>query len=150
MRSRWLALGVVALGVAGCGQDHIGTPRLPLVGGAQVIAQARQCDKGSNVFCALELVVTDSQYPSAQAMMTAQRQHLRSLGWAVQETEVGQEQSAVSPGQKYRLVYATAPGDLLAVDEGWVNRPQSIAQALSKTIFDRTPAMSLMLEAGPS
>jgi hypothetical protein len=96
------------------------------------------------------VVVAPGFHGSAGALITQQRRRLRSLGWTLQGTEVGQEQSALSPGQKFRLVYATAAGDLLAVDEGWVQRPHSIALALSRTMFDRVPAMSLSLEAGPS
>ena len=149
-RGRWLWVSLLCLVVAGCGQSHLGTPRLPLVSGAHVVAQARLCDEGSNAFCALDMVIEAPGYRSAEALETAQRRRLRSLGWTLQETEVGQEQSAVSPGQKYRLIYATAAGDLLAVDQGWADRPRAIALALSKTMFDRVPAMSLRLQAGPS
>jgi hypothetical protein len=146
----WLPALLLVLVVTGCGGGHIGTPRLPLVDGAHVIAQARRCDQGSHVFCALDMVIVAPGFRSAQALMTGQRRRLRAHGWALQNTEVGQEQSAISPGQKYRLVYATASGDLLAVDQGWVQRPHSIALALARTMFDRVPAISLSLEAGPS
>ena len=58
--------------------------------------------------------------------------------------------SAVSPGHKFRIVYATAAGDLLALDEGWIKRPLPIGVTLSNTLFDRKPAISLMVEAGPA
>jgi hypothetical protein len=115
-----------------------------------VVAQARRCDQGTNVFCALDMVVVAPGFRSAEALMSEQRRRLRKHGWDLQDTEVGQEQSAISPGQKYRLVYATAAGDLLAVDQGWVQRPRPIALALAQTMFDRVPALSLSLEAGPS
>jgi hypothetical protein len=102
------------------------------------------------VFCALDMVVVAPRFRSADALIGEQRRRLRSLGWTLQQSEVGQEQSAVSPGQKFRLIFATAPGDLLALDEGWVQRPHAISLALARTVFDRVPALSLSLEAGPS
>ncbi|MFL5822222.1 MAG: hypothetical protein ACJ764_02145 [Solirubrobacteraceae bacterium] len=146
----WLPAALLVLLVTGCGGSHLGTPKLPLVSGAQVVAQARRCDEGTHVFCALDMVIVAPSFHSAQDLMTEQRRRLRSLGWELQQTEVGQEQSAVSPGQKFRLIYATAAGDLLAVDQGWVDRPRLIAVALAHTLFDRLPALSLRLQAGPS
>ncbi len=55
----------------------------------------------------------------------------------------------MSPSHKLRIVYATAAGDLLALDENWIKRPLPIGETLSKTLFDRLPAISLMVEAGP-
>jgi hypothetical protein len=96
------------------------------------------------------MVVADQRFPSGGAFLKSERRYLRQLGWSLQQGEIGQERSAISPGHKFRIVYATASGDLLAIDLGWIKRPSPIALALSKTLFDRLPAISLMVEAGPA
>jgi hypothetical protein len=143
------ALAIVAL--AGCGQtNHLGNPRIPLIAGARVLQQIWRCDQGSNVFCSLDLVVADRDFQSAGELLKNERHYLRRLGWTLQAGEIRQERSAVSPDRKFRIVYATAAGDLLAIDLGWVKRPEPIALALSRTMFDHVPAISLMVEAGPA
>lgn len=160
MPSRWstpgalstLMLALLALEVAGCGQgSSLGSsPRLPLVAGAHVVQMARRCDTGQHVFCGLYLVVYDSRYRGSQALMSAERRHLRALGWSVEQGDIGQEQSAVSPDRKYRLTYATAEGELRAVDLGWVERPSAISLALAHGMFDRTAVLEVTVAAGPS
>lgn len=152
--TRWWvppALGLTALGLTACGQS---SPRqssdVPLVSGAQVVQQVRRCDEGSNAFCSLDMVVADSQYQSSAVFLREERRHLKQLGWSLQAGEIGQERSAVSPGNKFRIVYASAAGDLLALDLGWIKRPPPIESALARTMFDRVPAISLMVEAGPA
>lgn len=146
-----MASGLLFLGLAGCGQgSSIGSPTLPLVAGAKVVKQVRRCDEGNHVFCAIELVVADGDFRSAGDFLITERRYLRGLGWSLQQGEIGQERSAVSPARKFRMIYATAAGDLLAIDLGWIQRPPSIALALSRTLFNGTPAISLMLEAGPA
>jgi hypothetical protein len=143
-------LGLAGLALAGCGQSHqLGNPHVPLVGGARVLQQIRRCDEGSNVFCALDMVVVNTRYRSAGEFLVHERRYLRQLGWTLQDGEIEQERSAVSPGHKLRVVYATAAGDLLALDQGWIKRPQPIGLTLSDTLFNRQPAISLMVEAGP-
>jgi hypothetical protein len=46
------------------------------------------------------------------------------------------------------VTYATAAGDLLGSDEGWIKRPDPIILTLSRTMYQRASAMSVMLEAG--
>jgi hypothetical protein len=146
-----VALGLAGLALAGCGQSNrLGNPQVPLVSGAHVVQQIRRCDKGSNAFCALDLVVVNTRYSSAGRFLVYERRHLKRLGWTLQAGEIGQERSAVSPSHKFRIVYATAAGDLLALDEGWIKRPLSIGLTLSNTLFDRKPAISLIVEAGPA
>jgi hypothetical protein len=123
---------------------------VPLVNGAQVLQQVRRCDEGSNAFCALDMVVINPLYRSSGDFLVAERKHLRQLGWTLQEGEILQERSAVSPGRKFRIVYATAAGDLLALDQGWIKRPEPIGPTLSRTLFAGLPAISLMVEAGPA
>jgi hypothetical protein len=48
------------------------------------------------------------------------------------------------------LTYAAASDDLQALDMGWIRRAPLIGRALSETMFDRAPALSLMLQTGPS
>lgn len=141
----------VAAALAGCGQSaQLGSVDVPLVRGAQVVQQIKRCDQGSNPFCALDMVVTDSSSGSSGLLLKSEWSYLRQLGWSLQEGEIAQERSAVSPGHKLRIVYATAAGDLLAVDLGWIHRPRPLALALSRTLFDGVPAISLMVEAGPA
>jgi hypothetical protein len=140
--------------LAGCGGTS--EPRspavseLPLVRGAKVVAQLRQCDRGANAFCAIEMVVIDRRMGSSGALVFAERNRLRDHGWALEQGEDGLQHAAESPSHRVRVVYATAEGDLEGIDLGWIHRPRAIALALAATMFARLPAMSVMLEAGPS
>ncbi|HZE04710.1 MAG TPA: hypothetical protein VE127_05775, partial [Solirubrobacteraceae bacterium] len=69
-------------------------------------------------------------------------------GWSLANGDTDQQSAANSPGHKLRLTFATAPGDLREIDLGHINRPWPITHALSSTMFDRTAAMSMMLEVG--
>ena len=148
----WLGTGVLTVALAGCGQTRYqGTPEVPLLSGARVLQQIKRCDQGSNVFCALDMVVAaPPEYTSGGEFLKHERRYLRQLGWSLQLGEIRQERSAVSPGHRLRVVYATAAGDLLAIDLGWIQRPTSIARMLSRTMLDGIPAISLMVEAGPA
>lgn len=144
-------LALLGLSLAGCGQGGaIGSPTLPLVRGAQVVQQSRRCDKGQHVFCGLYEVVVDGRYRGAQALMSAERRHLKALKWSVGAGDIGQEQTAVSPDHKYRLTYATAEGELRAVDLGWVQRPSAVSVALANAMFGQTAALEVTVSAGPS
>ena len=149
-------LGVVALAVvllAGCGASA-GTrmpdpSHLPLVSGGRVVEHARKCDSGSNPFCVIELVVLGPSYRSSAALLRAQSARLVRDGWKSTGADVGEEHAAESPGGKLFVSVATAYADLKAIDLRWINRARPIALALSKSIFDRTPALSIKLAAGP-
>jgi hypothetical protein len=144
-------LALLGLALAGCGQGGwISTPSLPLVRGAQIVQKSRRCDKGQHVFCGLYEVVVDGQYRGSQALMSAERRHLQSLSWSVGIGDIGQEQTAVAPNHKYRLTYATAEGELRAIDLGWVQRPSAISVALAHAMFGQTAALEVTVEAGPS
>jgi hypothetical protein len=146
-----LPLGLAAVSLAGCGQSSPrGNAVVPLISGARVVYGIERCDQGSNPFCSRDLVVADDGAGSSGALLTEERQHLRRLGWSLQSGEIGQERSAVSPGNKTRVVFATAAGDLLALDLGWIARPPPVGPALSRTLFAGEPAISLMVEAGPA
>jgi hypothetical protein len=46
------------------------------------------------------------------------------------------------------VIYATASGDLEAIDLGWIRRARAITLALSHSLFSHQPALSLLLEKG--
>jgi len=144
----------VAVALAGCGSaGHKTVPSdaaLPLVKGAVVVARIRQCDPGANAYCAVELVVVDQRYPSSMDLLESEKHWLKSHRWTGTGGDANQERAADSPGHKLRVTYATAQDELLDNDLGWVQRPQQIARALSHTVFDRSPALAMMLEIGVS
>lgn len=149
------AIAAAALAVGGCGGGGahaiaIGRSRLPLVPGARVAAQATQCDKGANAFCALELLVVDRSFSSSGALVTREHQILRRSGWSQAVGATGDEQAAGTPDHGLQVVYATALGDLTGVDLKWIKRPRLFTLALSSAVFARLPAMSVILERGPA
>lgn len=144
-------VAVLVAGCGGSGRSH--GPSLagvPLTSGTTVVAHVRRCDPGASPYCAIQLVVVGPRYRSSQALLDSERKHLHSIGWSAANADIGLEQGASSPGAKLRLTYATAALDLQAVDLGWVKRSPAIGRALSRTMFARQPAMSLMLETGSS
>ncbi|MGI8413818.1 MAG: hypothetical protein ACR2QA_15280 [Solirubrobacteraceae bacterium] len=148
-------LTALFLALAGCGGGRgAGVPpsaaSLPLVDGATVVAQNRQCDSGANAFCALELVVVDPRYRSSTDLVSGERQHLRAAGWPGVNADTGLQRAAESPGRKLRVTYATAEGDLQGIEQNWIKRPQSIQLALSRALIARDSVISLMVESGSS
>jgi hypothetical protein len=147
-------VALVALGtaLAGCGAGSKSRDpdltKLPLVNGASVVARVRQCDRGANAFCAIELVVTDRRYRTSADLVDAQHGQLRKHGWTGGTGDTNQQKAADSPGHKLRVTYATASGELRGVDLGSIERPRKITLALSRVLFDQAPAMSVMLEVG--
>jgi hypothetical protein len=156
MRTRTLGLlaGALGIGLAGCGQQattHSPTlSELPLVPGSSVVTQVHECDKGANAFCAIELVVLGPRFKSSADLVKAERDRLRRSGWSGVAPDDGQQRAAQSPGQKLRITYATAAADLLGIDLGWIKRPRPITMRLARTMFDRSSAMSVLLETGPA
>ena len=142
------------LALAGCGTGGASGPlslsRLPLVPGARVVTQTRQCDAGSNAFCAIQAVLIDRQFTSSGAFMESEQRYLHSLRWTTSAGDDGKEVAADSPGHKLRLTYATAIDDMIGLDEKWIKRPWPIWASLSQAVFNGTPAMSIMLEVGPT
>ncbi len=140
-----------AIAICGCGTGPR-TPSLagvPLVGGARVVAEHRACDKGANAYCTLQAVVVDDRFATSTALLARQNAKLLSTGWTGTHADTGDERAAMAPGAKLRLTYATASSDLRAIDLGWIVRGQEIALALSRALFARKSAMSLLLEIGP-
>jgi hypothetical protein len=155
MKKWWLLfLPAAAIGLTACGQSSSSsTPALsavPLADGTRVVAQTRRCDRGANPFCAVQLVVVGTHDRSSVRMLDREAKHLKSLGWTVRNGDTGVESASESPGHKLRLTYATAADDLEGVDLGWIRRSPAITMALSRVMFNRNPALSLMLESGSS
>lgn len=158
MRTRRLtfaSLALVALlPIAGCGSATSTQPaslqQLPLVPGGQIVSQAKVCDTGSNAFCALEAVVVDRSAPNSGALAAAEDRLLHRQGWKSSAGDDGDEVAANSPGQKLRVTFATALDDLIGLDEHWIKRAFRIEMALDRTMIERTPAISVMLEVGPT
>ena len=149
-------VGLVALAavIAGCGsgggKHEPNLTQLPLVDGANVVAQVRSCDRGKNAYCAIEMVVVDRRYKNSTRLVEDEHSQLRKHGWTGGQGDFSQQKAADSPGHKLRVTYATAAGDLRGVDLGSIQRPREITLALSRTMFDQAPAMSVLLEVGAS
>ena len=118
--------------------------------GSQIVQQFRRCDRGSNAFCAVDLVVTNRWYNASDLLTEDESQLLRDRGWSLADGDTGLQSAANSPGHKLRLTYATAENDLREIVLGNIQRPWPITYALSNTMFDRAPAMSMRLEVGAS
>jgi hypothetical protein len=145
-----LALVVV---LAGCGGDaprHPSLSSVPLVPGGQVVVRANACDAGANAYCALDLVVVNPHFKSAESFVTGERRWLKHNRWLPVSAQTGDEQSADQPGGRIRVTFSTAALDLKDIDLGWIKRPRAIALALSHAIYDGSPAMSVNVVAGPS
>jgi hypothetical protein len=144
-----VAIGSVVL-LSGCGGSDR-SPKLgslPMVPGAHVVSSVRVCDKGKNHYCALELVVTDPHYASPRDLVLAERNLLRGHGWSGASAQTGDEMADESPGNKLRMTYATAYGDLHDIEFGSVDRTQQTQEALSKQMFAGAIAMSAQLQVG--
>ena len=140
--------------LTGCGSTQAQrTPTagsLPLVPGSKVVAQVRACDRGSNAYCGIDLVVRNGKYKSSDILARDESHLLRKSGWSLADGDTGSQTAANSPSHKLRLTYATAIGDLEQIDLGIINRPWPITYALSNSMFDRDAAMSMRLQVGAS
>jgi hypothetical protein len=154
MRARGAFAGGVAglalaAAVAGCGGSGPHTPNLkkvPMVSGSRTVFQTMACDPGANAYCGIDLVVYNRAYRNSQEFLTAERNELHAHGWTDANGDVGPETAADSPGHKIHLTYASANGELDAIDYGWVKRPRSMTLALSNSIFVNTAALALEVE----
>jgi hypothetical protein len=144
--------GCVAL--AGCGgasnNRDLGATNVPLPAGAQIMAHVRVCDRGANAFCSEQLVVVGRRYGTSAALLNSENARLKKLGWSDSRGQTGKQLAAQPPGNELRLYFNTAYNDLLALDMGWIHRSAPIGRALSAAIFDRAPAISVMLVRGSS
>jgi hypothetical protein len=142
----------LTIAVTGCGGGTAGrTPQLsslPLASGVHVMTNVRQCNGGSNAYCAIELVVLGPSYRSSRALVLAERDRLRAEGWIGASPMTGDQLANESPNNELRVTYATAFEDLKGVDLGWITRSWPTISALDRTLFDRAVAMSVLLEIG--
>jgi hypothetical protein len=149
---RLLALPALVALLAGCGSsDRKHTPdlaKLPLVGGAQVVAQALKCDRGANAFCGWELVVAAPRYRNSEELLKSEHEHLKALGWTGANADIPGELAADSPDHRLHLIFATAITDLQGIDLGWIHRRRAIWVSLSRQTFERVPSLSMLLEEG--
>jgi hypothetical protein len=148
-----IAIVSVCAALAGCGSGGHRIPNLrglPLVGGSQVIAQARMCNPGANAYCAMQLVVTNGNFATSEKFLNSERAVLHTLGWTGQYAPNGNEHSDDSPGHELRVIFATAYGDLVGIDFGWIHRSRSIALALAHANLARQPTLSMLLTVGAS
>jgi hypothetical protein len=154
MKRVWSAIAALCLVAAGCGAGGnprgVGVTNIPLPSGTKIVGHVRTCDRGTNPYCSVQIVVVGPRYGSSIALLYSERDLLKQNGWTAQLGPDGPERSADSPGHELRITYATAFEDLLGVDSNWIQRARPIGQALSKVIFDRSPAISLMLTRGSS
>jgi hypothetical protein len=155
MRLRFLAAVIASpMIVAGCGQSsasrNLALDGVPLTGGARVVARAHSCDRGAHPYCALQLVVVGPGFHSSMDLLTSEESRLRGLGWTSTVGDTPKERSSDSPGHRLRLSLGLASDDLLSWDQGQIKRRPGIARALARTMFQRAPALSLMLETGSS
>jgi hypothetical protein len=144
-----LAIGSVVL-LCGCG-GGARSPKLaslPIVPGARVVSTVRVCDHGANPYCALELVVADPHYASSRLLVLAERNLLKGRRWTGASAATGDELADESPGNKLRINYATAYGDLKDVDLGWIQRTRRTQQALSSEMYAGAVAMSAQVQVG--
>ena len=145
---------VALLALAGCGSatstGSLGLGRVPLLPGSTIITQSKACDTGSNPFCALEAVVVNHRFSSSGSFVASEDRLLQQLHWKANAGDDGDEVARNSPNQKLRLTFATGLNDLVGIDEHWIRRTWPIEWTLHQTIFTRTPAMSIMLEQGPT
>jgi hypothetical protein len=147
------ALLAVGAALAACGGNAPRHPRLsavPLVAGGHVVMSTNACDAGANAYCALDLVLVNPHFKSAQDLIMNERRWLKQHHWVPVSAQTGDEQAANSPGDRVRVTFATAALDLKDIDLGWIKRPRPIALALSRAIYDGAPAMSVNVVAGPS
>jgi hypothetical protein len=145
-----LSAAITGCGGTGSSTRAIGVSEVPLPAGATITARVRSCDRGANAYCTEQLVVAGPRYPDSFALLVSERRRLKALGWSTYEGLTGKEVAEESPGHELRLTYATAYNDLLAVDMGWIRRTAPIGRALSRIVFTRTPAISLILQRGSS
>ncbi|MGH2896838.1 MAG: hypothetical protein ACRDPM_26710 [Solirubrobacteraceae bacterium] len=143
------ALVIVVTGRGGTPRA-IGLQDIPLVAGTRVMTKVRSCDRGVNRYCALQVVIVGDRYPTSQALRTTYGAKLLKLGWTTTKGPDGNETAADSPGHELRLTFATAYEDMLGIDSKWIQRTATISHSLSSTMFDRAPALSIMLVRGSS
>jgi hypothetical protein len=148
-----VAAALLAAFAAGCGQGSApGTPAvraLPLAPGARIVQRTRTCDGGEHPYCAVQLVLT-GDFRSSGALMEAETAQLHGHGWTETQGDTVHEEAAESPGHRLRVTYGQGSEDLLSIEQGRIHRAPAVARALSRAMFARSAALSLILQAGSS
>ena len=145
----------LAVGLAGCGASTVErTPTasdVPLVPGAKIATQVRECDQGSRAYCTIELVVLDSKYPSSDILAHDESHALRKAGLvARRRRHLDRDGGELARAQAATHLSRRRPTTCSRSTSGRSPGPTTITHALSSSIFDQTPAMSMMLEVGAS
>ena len=145
----------LAVAVAGCGAStnskDVALAQLPLVPGAKIVRQVKQCDRGAHAFCSLNIVIVDPLYHSSVSLLEAEHTWVHAAGWNGVGGDTGDETAAESPGHKLRVTYATAYGDLKGIDLGSDPAPaEDRARALARACSIARRRSASMLEAGAS
>jgi hypothetical protein len=146
------ALAALAALLAGCGASSANRvptlTRLPLADGARVVVRIQRCNEGTAAYCSLQLVVATTGSETSRQLMTDEIGTLRRRGWRYVNPTTGLERAADSPGGRLHVIFATANGDLEAIDLGWIRRARPVTLALSRALFTHTPTLSMLLEDG--
>jgi hypothetical protein len=143
------AIVIVATGRGGTPRD-IGLRNIPLVSGTRVFTKVRSCDRGVHPYCALQVILVGGRGTTSQTLRKSYGANLLKLGWTTTKGPDGNETAADSPGHELRLTFATAYEDLLGIDSNWIQRTAAISHSLSTVMFNRAPALSIMLLRGSS
>jgi hypothetical protein len=144
-----VVLVIVATGRGGTPRA-IGLKDIPVPAGTRVMTKVRSCDRGTNPNCSLQVVLVGDHYPSSAALRATYGKELLKLGWTTTKGPDGNETAADSPGHELRLTFATAYEDLQGIESNWIQRTAEISHSLADTMFDRAPALSIMLLRGSS
>ena len=94
--------------------------------------------------------MVNHRFTSSGAFVASEDRLLQQLHWKSNAGDDGDEVARNSPGTTLRITFATAVDDLIGIDERWIKRSWPIEWTLAQTMFNRTPAMSILLEAGPT
>ncbi len=144
----WSAGAAILLSGCGTADRTPSVQGLPLASGSHVVVRQKVCDKGSDAYCAVEMVVRGASYPNSRSLALAEKLILKQRRWSKVNAPVGLELAADSPGDRLRVTYAGAGAELQAIDLGWIQRSRQISLALSREIFNHRAAMAILLQLG--
>jgi hypothetical protein len=148
-----LAALLAAVLVAGCGADP---PRrvMPAAGvlapELRILTTVLDCDPGEHAYCGSDLVVAGpSIVTSAYELRRMQSRAIAEADWKRVAGQAKRQLAAASPDGKVYLSYATGGDELLAVDDGSLQRPPAIVRALRAARARDRPVLSISLTPGP-
>jgi hypothetical protein len=156
-RLRTVALAAAALCAAlvgACGSTRPHVPDLavlPLPPATRIYTQIRSCNPGRSAYCALDLVLVGAadRYATPVQVFDAEEAVLHRRRWEPVYADYGLQYAELSPGKRWRVIFAPDDHTLRLIDLGDIQRPRALALALSRALFARLPAISLVLEFGP-